>query len=374
MDGHGLPEALRSIMGLRGWSQLDLARELGVSQSWVSQASRGMRDPGIARTERLLSRVGWEVRISPISEDDPVRRREFVAAAASITFVPSPKVGPYQDPGYVRQLAERLAHDRYQQGGIPVVSTALRHLRKVGPAINGSDRALQEASSGLACEAARVLYDSRRYAAAEQTGVFALDLARRSGSTRAQADAYSALSRINIDQRRGDRGAMYARLGLRLGDLSPDRQAWLRLRLGRSLALVPGRERAAREVLEEALAVDGLPTYETSDMLGNVGVAMLGMREHDGARATIAEAVRLGAQCSALLFVAYQAWEVEAALRADNASMAADRMTALARIAPLVSSVRVNTHIADVYRLSGRWAGLPEMRDAREQLRSVMRA
>jgi transcriptional regulator with XRE-family HTH domain len=373
MDGDGLPEALRSIMGMRGWSQLDLARELGVSQSWVSQASRGMRDPGIARTERLLSRVGWEVRISPISEDDPVRRREFVAAAASITFVPSPKVGPYQDPGYVRHLAERLAHDRYQQGGVPIVSTALRHLRKIRPAINGSDRALQEASSGLACETARVLYDSRRYTAAEQTGIFALDLARRSGSTGAQADAYSALSRINIDQRRGDRGAMYARLGLRLGDLTPTRRAWLRLRLGRSLALLPCRERSARDVLDEAMTVDGLPPHEAADMVGNAGVAMLGMGEHATARAAIAEAVRAGAQCSILLFVAYQAWEVEAALRADDASMAADRMTALARIAPLVSSVRVNTHIADVYRMSGRWAGLPEMRDAREQLRSVMR-
>ncbi|MCO5974975.1 hypothetical protein, partial [Actinoallomurus soli] len=210
-----------------------------------------------------------------------MRRREFVAAAASITFVPSPKVGPYQDPGYVRQLAERLANDRYQQGGTPVVSAALRHLRKVGPAVHGSDRPLQEASSDLACEAARVLYDSRRYTAAEQTGVFALDLARRSGSIRAQADAYSTLSRINIDQRRGDRGAMYARLGLRLGDLPPARRAWLRLRLGRSLALLPGQERTARDVLEEALVADGLPTHETADMLGNVGVAMLGMREQD---------------------------------------------------------------------------------------------
>ncbi|GAA4639283.1 hypothetical protein GCM10023196_100320 [Actinoallomurus vinaceus] len=302
-----------------------------------------------------------------------MRRREFVVTAASITFVPSPKVGPYQDPGYVRHLAERLAHDRYQQGGTPVVATALRHLRKVGPAVNGSDRALQEASSDLAGEAARVLYDSRRYPAAERTGVFALELARRSGSVRAQADAYSTLSRVNIDQRRGDRGAMYARRGLRLGDLPPAREAWLRLRLGRSLALLPGRERTAREVLEEALTVQGLPAYETADMLGNVGVALLGMREYDVARATIAEAVRLSGQCSALLAVAYQAWEVEAALRSDDPSLAAVRMTTLARIAPLVSSARVTTHIESVYRMSGRWAGVPEMRDARDQLHSVMR-
>ena len=303
-----------------------------------------------------------------------MRRREFVATAASITFVPSPKVGPYQDPGYVRQLAERLANDRYQHGGIPIVSTALRHLRKVGPAINGTDRELQEASSGLACEAARVLYDSRRYAAAEQTGVFALHLARRSGSFRAQAEVYSALSRINIDQRRGERAAMYARLGLGLPDVSPDRRAWLRLRLGRSLALLNGRERAARDALEQVLAFDGLPTHEAADMRGNVGVALVGMRDHEGARAAIAEAVRLSGRCSALLLVAYQAWEVEAALRAGLPSPAAARMTSLARIAPLVSSARVNTHIGEVYRMSGRWAGVPEMRDAREQLRSVMRA
>jgi transcriptional regulator with XRE-family HTH domain len=360
-------------MDQRGLSQIDLARELGVSQTWVSQASRGIRDPGIGRTQRLLSRVGWEVLISPKSEDDPVRRRDFVATAASIAFVPSAKTGPYQDPVYVRQLAVRLENDRYRQGGIPIVSTALRHLRKTGPAITGTDRELQEAASELACETARILYDARRYDAAERTGVFALNLARHSGSASAQAGAYSALSRICIDQRRGERGAMYARRGLRVTGISPAQEAWLKLRLGRSLALMRGQERTAREVLEEAVSFDGLPVYEAADMVGNVGVALTGLGEYEEAHASIAKAVRLSGQCSTLLLVAYQAWEVEAAMRASKPALAADRMTTLARIVPLVSSARVNNRLAGVYQMTGRWAGAPEMRDAREQLRSVMR-
>lgn len=302
-----------------------------------------------------------------------MRRREFVAVAASVAFVPSPTVGPYQDPLYVRELAERLTNDRFRQGGTPIVCTALRHLRRAGAAIGGSDRALQEAASDLACETARILYDARRYDAAERTGIFALHLARRSDGAAAQAGAYSTLSRICIDQRRGERGAMYARRGLAVPGLPPERRAWLKLRLGRSLALMGGRERLARQALDEALGYAGLPVQETADMVGNVGVALAGMREHEHACAAIAEAVRLSGRCSALLLVAYQAWQVEAALRAGRPSMAADRMTELARVAPLVSSARVDNHLAGVYALAGHWAAVPEMRDAREQLRSVIR-
>lgn len=356
-----------------GWSQLELAQELGVSQTWVSQASRGVRDPGIARIRELLRRVGWEVHISPKSEEGPVKRRDFVAVAASVAFVPSPRVGPYQDPAYVRELAERLTHDRFRQGGSPIIRAATRHLRNVGAAMGGTDRALQEAASALACETARILYDARRYDAAERTGVFALQLARRSGDAGAQAGAYSTLSRICIDQRLGERGAMYARRGLAVAGLPPAQQAWLRLRLGRSLALMGGQERRARQALDDALGYAALPLHEAADMVGNVGVALAGMGEHEHARTAIADAVRLSGRCSALLFVAYQAWQVEAALRAGRPSLAAERMTELARVAPLVSSARVDNHLAGVYALAGQWAGVPEMRDAREQLYSVIR-
>jgi transcriptional regulator with XRE-family HTH domain len=371
MDADVLPEALKSIMARHGWSQMDLATELGVSQSWVSQTSRGVKDSGIANVQRLLSRIGWEVRITPKTEDDPVKRRNFVAAVGSIAFVPSPKVGPYQDAEYVRALAERLARDRYEQGGIPVASTALRHLKKVGLAISGKDRKLQSAASDLACEAARIFYDSRRYDMAQRAGSFALQLARRSGDVNGQANALSALSRISIDRRHGDRGIMHARQGLTLPDLPPPQRAWLKLRLARSLALVPGQERAARDRLAELGDAEGLSAYERADMKGNVGVALAGMRAYPDAHASIAEAVTLSRQCSPLLLVAYQAWQVEAALAAAEPLMAADHMTALARIAPMVSSARVNSHIAGILTMSARWSDVPELGHAREHLASV---
>lgn len=358
-------------MARHGWSQTELAAELGVSQSWVSQTSRGVKDSGITKVQRLLDRIGWEVRITPKTEDDPVKRRDFVAAIGSIAFVPSPKVGPYQDSGYVRFLADRLARDRYEQGGIPVASTALRHMKKVGFAISGKDRKLQAAASDLACETARIFYDSRRYDVAQRAGSFALNLARRSGDVDRQANACSALSRISIDRGNGDRGIMYARQGLSLPDIPLAQRAWLKLRLARSLALVPGQERAARDRLAELGDTEGLSAYERADMKGNVGVALIRMRAYPGGHAAIAEAVTLSRQCSPLLLVAYQAWKVEAALAASEPLMAAEHMTALARIAPMVSSARVNSHITGILAMSARWACVPEMRQAREHLLSV---
>lgn len=373
MNADVLPEALKAIMTRYGWSQTELAAELGVSQSWVSQTSRGVKDSGIAKVQRLLDRVGWEVRITPKTENDPVKRRDFVAAVGSIAFVSSPKIGPYQDPAYVRIIADRLARTRYEQGGIPVAPAALHHTKKVGSVILGKDRKLQSAASELACETARILYDSQRYDMARRTGSFALALARHSGDAAGQANACSVLSRISIDRRDGDRGIVYARRGLALPDLAAPQRAWLKLRLARSLALVPGQERAARDRLTALGETEGLSAYERADMKGNVGVALVGMRAYPAAHAAIAEAVALSGDCSPLLLVAYQAWQVEAALTAAEPLMAAEHMTALARTAPMVSSARVNSHIAGILTMSGRWTGVPELRQAREHLISVQR-
>ena len=164
---------------------------------------------------------------------------------------------------------------------------------------------------------------------------------------------------------------MYARHGLGLPDLPTPQRAWLKLRLARSLALVSGQERAARDRLAELGEAEGLSEYERADMKGNVGVALAGMRAYPGAHAAIAEAVRLSAHCSPLLLVAYQAWQVEAALTAAEPARAAEHMTALARVAPMVSSARVNSHIAGILAMSARWSDVPEMRQAREHLLSV---
>jgi transcriptional regulator with XRE-family HTH domain len=117
MEARNLPDALRLIMEQRGWTQLDLARELGISQPFVSNLLSGKRETGFTKAIQFFDRVDWQVRISPKSEDDdPVKRREFVTAAASVAFVPSSTVGPYQDPSYLRVLARRTARDRYERG------------------------------------------------------------------------------------------------------------------------------------------------------------------------------------------------------------------------------------------------------------------
>src|SRR4051812_26268647 len=132
MDADVLPNALRAIMIRQGWSQTDLAAELGVSQSWVSQTSRGVKDSGIAKVQRLLERIGWEVRITPKTEEDPVKRRDFVTAVGSIAFVPSPKVGPYQGPGYVRGLADPPGRDRNEKRGNSGAPPPKRPMKKIG--------------------------------------------------------------------------------------------------------------------------------------------------------------------------------------------------------------------------------------------------
>jgi hypothetical protein len=137
------------------------------------------------------------------------------------------------------------------------------------------------------------------------------------------------------------------------------------------MALMPGYERAVRDRLDELAGTSGLSAHETADMRGNIGVALTGMRAHREAHAAIADAVAISRRCSPLLLVAYQVWQVEAALVAGDPLMAAEHMTELAGTAPLVSSARVNSHIDGVLTMSGRWAHVPEMRLAREHLASV---
>jgi len=44
-------ENVRELMAERGWTQLDLAEKLGVTQSYVSQILRGHRRPGLDSLE-----------------------------------------------------------------------------------------------------------------------------------------------------------------------------------------------------------------------------------------------------------------------------------------------------------------------------------
>src|SRR5918999_4597579 len=168
MEARNLSEALKLIMAQRGCSGSQLARDLGVSQSWLSYAARGKKDTSTGNAARLLASVGWELVIRPKTEDDdPMKRREFMTAAASVMFVPSPKVGPDQDPAYVRELARTVARARYEHGSGTITATAIKHLRRIESAVTSGDRKLQEATSDLAVEAVWTLSEAHGFDSAE---------------------------------------------------------------------------------------------------------------------------------------------------------------------------------------------------------------
>jgi hypothetical protein len=143
-----------------------------------------------------------------------------VTAAASVMFVPSPKAGPYEDPANVRELARRVTHAWYEHGGGMVAPTAMRHIRRIEPALASRDRHLHEAASELAVQTVWTLNDARLFNAGENVGRLALELAKLSESADAQSRAYSALAALNAERGGADRALMYARDGVTL-DATP---------------------------------------------------------------------------------------------------------------------------------------------------------
>lgn len=106
----------------------------------------------------------------PGREDDPVKRRRFLASAAGVAFIPKPPPGakPCTDPKYVHTLADRLVHTEEQIGGTPLVREAIRHIRHIAPAIERTEPRLQSAAARPARRSALVLHDTRRLDQAEQ--------------------------------------------------------------------------------------------------------------------------------------------------------------------------------------------------------------
>jgi transcriptional regulator with XRE-family HTH domain len=360
-------------MKSREWTQTELARELGVSQVWVSQVSREQRDTGIIKASRLLARVGWELRITPIGEEgDPVKRRSFIAAAASVTLVPSAKTGPYQDPDYLRALATQLRETRNEIGGVPLVSTAVRHLGKIGQAINVRDRNLQVAAAGLARAVAHVLHDARLYGKAENAGNLALVLAQRAEHVDDTANAYELMCQVS--SYRGDyrRAAMYAQRGLALPALTDESKARLSVRLGVSLAKINshGIERKSRHLLDAAHEFDCSSPATIAMITGSSGIVLSRFGRHEEAGDSLDEAVHYfeGIPLMRGLWLGESA---QAAMRAADPAKAAAQMHALARISPLITSSHFERKVNEIIAGSARWVSAPEMRDAREQLRAV---
>jgi transcriptional regulator with XRE-family HTH domain len=379
MEARSLAEALKLIMEQRGCSQNQLARDLGVAQSWISEVIHGKRDTPTAKAISLLARVGWEVRITPKTEsDESVKRREFVAAAASVMLVPSREVGPYQDPSYLRALAKRVARDRHEHGGATIASSAIRHIRRVEPVIASSDRELQTAASDLAVEAVRTMNDAQRFDAGESIGRLALELSRRSGNNDAQSRAYSVLSQINTSRGEADRALAYAKEGVKLPDVTDAQQAWMRLRLGWSLATMSGQRSTSRDVidsvrgpLEDTNGFYGQSQFDVAEMTGSVGRALSDLGAHEEAETPLREAVNHLAHSSPLVQGHCLTRLITAALHASEPSQAASDMLRLARVVPLVNSTRLDSYVREVIAASARWHAMPEMRDARDQLREV---
>jgi transcriptional regulator with XRE-family HTH domain len=369
MDAQSLPEALKLIMEKQGWSQNRLARELGTSQSWLSYAARGMKDTSTTKAIKMLGRVGWELRITPKAEGDPVNRREFVAAAASVAFIPTSEGNPFQDPQYIRALVVRSARMGDELGGVPLVATALRHVHGIKGALNSGDRELQIAAAELAHQAAMVMYDARKFQKADQIGKFSLALATRSKDMNSQARAYQTLSQISTCQGKGELGAEYALHGLRVPDISPWERALLNVRLGRALALTPGQERKARGALDSAQSVDGVPAPHAQSITGNVGIALDSLRAYGEADRYLTKTV--AASLSPLGQALYLGHQVITALHAAEPAVAADRMSALANVAPLVTSSHVDQHVREILAASTHWTEVRQVRAARDQLRAA---
>jgi hypothetical protein len=381
MESRSLPDAIKTIMQAHGWSQAKLAREMGVSDDWLSKAKRADRDPSIGRVIKLLAGIGWEVVIRPKREEpDPVKRREFVAAAASVMFVPSPKTGPYEDPAHVRELARRVASAWYEHGGGTIAPTAMRHVRRVEPALAGRDRQLQEAASELAVQTVWTLNDARLFNAGENVGRLALELAKRSENADAQSRAYSALAAINAERGSADRALIYAGDGVTLPEVPEAQHAWMRLRRARTQAAVgPAHRRLARDELEGIAATlrdtpgfPGQSSFDVANMMGSVGRGLSEVGAHEAAHETLDEAVRLMGG-SAPNFIGLNLVELTlAALGMAEPALAAHHMQALVRVAPMVNSRRLDDSLRRVLAASAPWAGVPDVRDARNHLKALI--
>jgi tetratricopeptide (TPR) repeat protein len=297
-----------------------------------------------------------------------------VAAAASVMFVPPQKTGPYQNPAYVRELTRRIAAARYEHGGAPGVSPAMRHIRQIASAVESRDKKLQMAASGLAVETVWTLSDGGQFDAGQKVGELALTLARLSGDADTQSRALSVLARVQHHRRDGGLAVKYAQQAVRIYDIPPQQQAWLKLRHAWSLSMVNGHEGEARNVLEQVGRFLGGPQdadRETADLMGSIGSALYDLGEYRQAQDWLDEAVRSVEDSWPRLHGVFLARQISASLRAAQPEYAADRMLTLACVVPLVNSARLNNEVKGVLAASRPWQAVPEVHAARTQLLAV---
>lgn len=330
----------------------------------------GHRDPSVGRAAELVAKAGWQLQLVP-SGDDPVRRRAFLltaaGAGAGLAFDPPKTANPYSDPGYVDGLTARLVYNEDQMGGTPLAREAAGHAARVVSAARGAGRALQSAASRLCRQAALILHDARSMDRAEETAATALAFGRSAGDWTAQARACDTLSLIAA-YLPGGRAVEYARRGLALPDVSASDQAVLAARLGRAAAL-GGEQYEARGSLEHALEL-AAQTGPSAEISGNIGIGFTDLRMPGRAGQYLAKAVSLSAS-SPFLRSLYLSRLTKAAMRGQQPDLAAQEMTELASVVPLVQSPRLVYHVRHIIDGTDKWASIPGIRDAREALKEV---
>lgn len=305
-----------------------------------------------------------------------MKRRRFLASAASVAFIPTPPSGvkPYADPDYVHSLADRLAHTEEQIGGMPLVREAVRHVQHVAPAIERHEKRLQAAASRLTRNVALVLHDTRHLDQAEKVAALSLALARKAEDVQGQAEAYDTLALIRTYCAPATRAVEYARRGLALDGLDDATRAMLLVRFGRSLAVLPEQERQVRRALEDAQELaDRLAPIESAEIMANSGIALSDCGLHSLGVVDLQSAASAVEARSPLLLALYRARLAKSAIRAQDVGGTVHAMNGLSQVVPLVTSRRLEIHIRHILGDARVWRAVPEIKDARGQLAEVTR-
>ena len=236
-----LGAALRSVMGDRGWSQGDFARETGVDPSWVSRALSGRRGRAFGFVMDLLARAGYKLVLVPNTsavDGGRVDRRRllidlgavFGAARLSVAIPMSDSAADLHSPEGVQRYVQT---EREVGAGVvyaPAARTAQQLLRrlKTAPSSPGYARAV----GWYMHETAWLAYDVGDQNATCLYATHALEQAQEVGDLQLQARAYNVLSLVATAARNGSSGVESACLGIRAahGDAAPERTLlWVRL-------------------------------------------------------------------------------------------------------------------------------------------------
>ncbi|MCD0449021.1 hypothetical protein LO762_07430 [Actinocorallia sp. API 0066] len=372
MEIRTLPELVQTIMKEKGWTQADLGKTWGRTQAWVSLVLSGKQDVRFNQLSDMLRRVGYELVIRRRLDEAAVKRREFIASAATVTLVPGANGNPYRDPDYVSMLSDKIENGSLRSG-VASAAHAAAHLRRVEHALmGGKDARLRRAASSLARNVAIAQYNTHELPQAHKAGRFAFALAQSVGDHEGQAASLNELSMFSAFEGDGLHAMQYARQALTVPDISLEIEASAHMRLGRALGLL-SESRAASTHLDKAQEIgSGLPELRRADMLGGVGVALSEQGKWEASHGTLAEVVRLIAPMSPFLGVNYLACQARTALRGSQPTLAAELVDTLSRVAPLVNSERLNKLYAKILSLTNPWANAPEVKTMRDQLRTLL--